>query len=81
MFRVTDEEHEQLQHACETSGNRNLSEFVRVELLHRVQSKRTARANMAVLERRLSELEASYVQTIKSIQVPACQGGNDGEAA
>jgi hypothetical protein len=74
VFRVTDEEHQQLQHACETSGNRNLSEFVRLELLNRLQSKRMARANIAGLERRLSELEASYVQTIKSIQVPVCQG-------
>ena len=81
VFRVTNEEHQQLQHACETSGNRNLSEFVRVELLHRVQSKRIARANMAGLERRLAELEASYVQTIKSAPVPEPQGSSNDEAA
>ena len=69
VFRVTDEEHQQLQEACENSGNRNLSEFVRLELLNRVHSRRAARANMATLERRLSELEAGYVQAMKNVQV------------
>jgi mobilization protein NikA len=74
VFRVTDEEHQQLQQACESSGNRNLSEFVRLELLNRVQSRKAARANIAGLEKRLSDLEASYIQAMKQIQVPVCQG-------
>ena len=77
VFRVTDDEHQQLQQACETSGNRNLSEFVRIELLHRVQSRKAARANVAALEKRLSELEASYVETMKNIQVPVFQDHDD----
>ena len=74
VFRVTPEEHQQLQQACETSGNRNLSEFVRLELLHRVQSRKSARANIAGLEKRLSDLEATYSQAMKQVQVPVCQG-------
>ena len=74
VFRVTDEEHQQLQQACESSGNRNLSEFVRLELLNRVQGRKAARANIAGLERRLSELEATYVEAMKKIQVPAFHG-------
>jgi hypothetical protein len=76
VFRVTDEEHEQLQQACESNGNRNLSEFVRLELLNRVQSRKAARANMAGLEKRLSDLEATYSQAIKMMQ-PAEPGGNN----
>ena len=79
VFRVTDEEHQQLQQACETSGNRNLSEFVRVELLNRVQSRKAARANIAGLEKRLSELEASYLQAMKNVPVPVCPGGGDAD--
>ena len=74
VFRVTAEELQQLQQACEISGTRNLSEFVRVELLHRVQSRKAARANMACLEKRLSELEASYTQAMKTAQPPGSQG-------
>jgi len=70
VFRVTDEEHQQLQQACESSGNRNLSEFVRLELLNKVQGRKASRANIAGLEKRLAELEASYVQAMKNIAVP-----------
>ena len=77
VFRVTDEEHQQLQQACESSGNRNLSEYVRLELLNRVQSRKASRANIAGLEKRLAELEAGYVQTIKKMQVPVPQTNTD----
>jgi len=79
VFRVTDQEHQQLQQACEASGNRNLSEFVRLELLNRVQSRKASRANLAGLEKRLAELEASYVQAIKNIHVPAGPGTPDAD--
>lgn len=68
VFRVTTEEHAQLQKACETSGSRNLSDFVRMELLSRVQSRLAARTNLAGLERRLSELEADYLERMKCVQ-------------
>ena len=79
VFRVTDEEHEQLQQACETSGNRNLSEFVRLELLNRVQSRKAARANMAGLEKRLSDLEATYCQALKQMQPVEAEGGSNAD--
>jgi mobilization protein NikA len=79
VFRVTGEEHQQLQQACETSGNRNLSEFVRLELLNRVQSRKAARANIAGLEKRLSDLEATYIQAMRLGQVPACQENSNAD--
>ena len=66
VFRVTTEEHLQLQKACESSGSRNLSEFVRMELLSRVQSRMAARTSLAVLEKRLADLEASCSHPLKS---------------
>ncbi len=65
VFRVTSEEHAQLQKACETSGSRNLSDFVRIELLSRVQKGTATRNNLAGLEKRLADLEATYSQTAK----------------
>jgi hypothetical protein len=79
VFRVTDAEHQQLQEACEASGTRNLSEFVRLELLNRVQSRKASRANLAGLEKRLADLEASYGQAIKNIQVPVGPGNPDAD--
>ena len=77
VFRVTDDEHTQLQRACETSGCPNLSEFVRVELLNRVQSRMAARLSVAGLEKRLSDLEATYVQTVKCLQTVTGQTEKD----
>jgi hypothetical protein len=62
VFRVTDEEHQQLQQACESSGGRNLSEFVRLEMLNRTQSRKALRVNIASLEKRLSDLEACQMR-------------------
>ena len=55
-FRVTSEEYQQLQQASEGSGNGNLSEFARLEMLNRARSRMEARANVAKLEQRLSNL-------------------------
>src|ERR1044071_4950451 len=79
VFRVTDEEHHQLQLACETNGNRNLSEFVRLELLNRGQNRKTSRANIACLEKRLSDLEASYKRATEQIQGPAEQDASEAD--
>ena len=76
VFRLTDEEHAQVQKACETSGSRNLSEFVRTELLNRVQSRMAARINLGMLEKRLSDLEASYSRTVKCSPAPV-EGENE----
>ena len=80
VFRVTNEEYSQLQKACEASGSRNLSEFVRFELLRRVQGRIAARTNLAGLEKRLSDLEASYLQNMKCLQTvaePGADGSNE----
>jgi len=76
VFRVTSEEHAQLQKACEMSGSRNLSDFVRLELLRRVQKGMAARTNLAGLEKRLADLEATYSQTVKCAPPVADQTGN-----
>jgi hypothetical protein len=77
VFRVTDEERTQLQKAFESSGSRNLSEFVRMELLNRVQSRMAARTNLATLEKRLSDLEANYLQAVKGPGTIAEENGTE----
>ena len=70
VFRVTDEEHKQLQQACENTGGRNLSEFVRLEMLNRVQNRKALRVNIASLEKRLADLEASQLRVPKAEELP-----------
>ncbi len=65
VFRVTPEEHRKLTEACESNGNRNLSEFIRLEILDRVQNRKTLRANIASLEKRLADLEACHLQNVR----------------
>ena len=79
VFRVTSDEYAQLQKACETSGSRNLSEFVRLELLDRVQSRIAARTNLAGLEKRLSDLETTYLQSMKCLQTVPEPDGDGGD--
>ena len=82
VFRVTSEEHAQLQKACEASGGRNLSDFVRLTVLNRVQGRPAARTSLAVLEKRLSDLEATHLQSTKCAQpVPDAPGDGGDELA
>ena len=74
VFRVTEEEYLQLEQACESNGNCNLSEFVRVELLNRALSRKTSRANLAVLEKRLADLEAAMKGREGDIESPLDRG-------
>jgi hypothetical protein len=71
------EEHQQLQQACESSGCRNLSDFVRLELLSRVQSRMVARINMAALAKRLSDLEDTYSRAMAGMQTKTEQGDSN----
>ena len=66
VFRVTNDEYQRLQQACESNGNGNLSEFVRLEMLNRAGRRIAARASIAGLEKRLADLEASYCTTPSS---------------
>jgi uncharacterized protein (DUF1778 family) len=70
VFRVTDDEYKQLQQACEGSGNRSLSEFMRFEMLDRTRSRMAVRANIADMGKRLTDLEALYREAKELLQRP-----------
>lgn len=62
VFRVTQEEHQLLQDACDRTGARNLSEFTRTELLNHISGNQwdSVRAQLARMEKRLIEVEATH---------------------
>jgi hypothetical protein len=62
-LRVTDEELEFLENACESRGGRNLSDFARTELLSALsRSDLRSAGDLGSLEARLKQLEARLLQ-------------------
>jgi hypothetical protein len=66
VFRLTQDEYEDLKGACLERGQRTLSEFARSELLSAIRSdsiRNIIQTRFAEFERKLAELQMSIVQS------------------
>jgi hypothetical protein len=70
LFRLSEQEHQELEQLCAARGGRSLSEFVRVQVLNPAFSADIARLLELAesLERRLSSLQEMHDELSRRIQ-------------
>lgn len=70
VFRLTQEEFQNLKHACDLKGARNISEFTRAEILDSLRPPRAADAipGLEPIHRAISQLQSTMAEVLRRLE-------------